>query len=271
MKLAVLEVSKSGPSDYHDKLFSGRDNVDFFYVTFGKKDTSENCLGFYPKTHWAQTRNFLYKNVPKCYDYYMFIDEDINLDSALGDPIDVLIEDLKKYKPVVLSPLYVVNNFPEFTGTKENTLYQRLFSNNCVKIIHKNFLDWLLPYNNIFGGSWSACHFINFLEIPLFESILTTTKVTMRNLNSSGHDIVSDNSHALNMEKVWNWFKPCFLSICKEGDNSLYIKKYYQAQTIPAKPRSDFLKLNDIKINKYFDTSHEFFKLQRQNILNELQ
>jgi len=270
MKLAVLEVNKSGPSDYHNSLFSNRDNVDFFYVTFGKKDASQNCLGFYPRSHWSQTRNYLYKNVPKSYDYYMFIDEDIKLDSIFGDPVDILIQDLEAYKPAVLSPLYIINNSPEFIGSEKNGIYQRLFSNNCVKIIHKNFLDWLLPYNNIFNGSWSACHFINFLEIPLFESVLTTTKVAMRNLNSSGHDVSSDNSHALNMERIWDWFKPCFLSVCKEGNNSLYIKKYYQTQTKVAEPRSNFLKLSDAKISKYFDISHEFFRTQREGILNEL-
>ena len=266
MKIAILEVCAKGPSNYHKKLFDNKENIDFYYVTFKEKNNNKNCLKFCPNTHWAETRNILYKLVPKEYDYYFFIDEDIVLESNTNnEPIAQILIELEKYYPAVLVPHYFHPNKLEFNFPKNKDICSRLFSNNCVKIIHHSVLDWFFPYVVSFGGGFSSCHFFNFLEIPFKDYILTTKKIISKNTCSSGHASTKDNSHKKNVQKIWEWIKPSFKKKSdKQKKNPIEMKKYYQKNftnfiNIKKNQKNiNFMEL--VKLNEFFDLNHVFFK-----------
>jgi len=263
LKICVLEVCAFEPSLQHHLYFKG---VDLYFVSYKIKSTSSNCLGFYPKSEWSETRNYLYENVPKKYDYYMFIDDDIILNSNTNlSVMDQIINDLQILYPAQLSPAYDREKLD-----KSYPYYKRLFSNNCCKIYHKSILNWVLPYNRDFGGGWSACHFINFLEISFQDYIITTTNISMSNPISSGHDKQKNNQHKINMENIWLYIKPAFRQIYNTGATSLDIKQFYQNQTKPldrldTNVNTNFLKIVDIR--KYFDVSHPYFKKYRSRYI----
>lgn len=256
MKLCILEVNRDGPSKYHNKLFTNN-LCDYYYVSFKKKVNDKRCLKYCPGTSWAQTRNILYELVPKIYDYYCFIDDDIILESRTSlNPIEQLIEDLKICNPAVLAPVY---NIELKSFSIKKGYCNRLFSNNCIKIVHKSMLDWLFPYCTKYDGGNSAAHFFNFLEIPFKDHIVTTLNVMVKNPVSCGHN----KNQRKNMEKMWQYVKPSFKNIYAGGKNSMDIKKYYvdKFTNYNIQNGNDIENyLNDINLREYFDFSHEFFK-----------
>lgn len=223
MKICFLETSREGPTKHHLELFQN-EVCDFFYVTFGKEIKNDSkCLAFCPNTKWGETRNKLYELVPKKYDYYAFIDDDIIFTSNTDlEFIDQLIADIKKTNPIVLSAYYLNNN----NENKEFDLpnyYNNFFGNNCFKLYHKDFLEYFFPCITKFGGTYDSCHMNNILEIRFMDKIICSHNISMNNPVHSGNYTKKDKE---NMKKLWIWVKQ-FLFKKIDSDDPLQIKKEY--------------------------------------------
>jgi len=240
MKICFLETSPDGPTDHHLNLFNN-DICDFFYVTFKKKINDNKCLAFCPNTKWGETRNKLYELVPKIYDYYAFIDDDIIFTSntKLGF-IDQLIIDIKKTNPIVLSAYYLNNN-NEGKKLDPPNYYNNFFGNQCFKLYHKDFLNYFFPAITKFGGTYDTCHMNNILEIPFMNKIICSHNISMMNLVHNGKYTKKDKE---NMKNLWLWVKKYLIKNIDSND-PMYIKK-------------QFLKKN-YKITKFNQNNNKIF------------
>ena len=73
----VIEQSGYKNTKYveqHKKQFNN-DYSDFYRLNFRYKDDPDAYL--YKECSWIDGKNTVYNNVPKIYDYYIFIDDDI--------------------------------------------------------------------------------------------------------------------------------------------------------------------------------------------------
>lgn len=267
IKLCVLEINSFGPSEYHKQLFMDNELCDYYYVSYkGQVDDPDHCLQSNTKLFWGGNRNLLYELVPKEYDYYMFVEDDIIFKSKTSlNPVQQILVDLNEYKPAILTPLYCEMDAKYFTnGTKYANV---LFTMNCAKIVHKSVLNWMFKLVNDFG-SYADCHLFNILEIPFKDYVVTTALVETYNGMSRGHDNKSSGELNHMMDLMYRWLKPSFKKIWGEGNNAIDIKEYYRKHYINYNPvkNSDitnFLEYIDVK--EYFDFEHPFFKLHRQN------
>jgi len=255
--LCILIVSPKGPTQHHKDLFDQHPLCDLYFVTHDKPSNVEKGnLGFYPKTSWAETRNILYKKVPKNYQYYMFTDYDIIFESkTLKCVVDQLIEDLTTLKPAILIPYYRYDD-PQlkFLGKKPHS--HQAFTNNCVKIVHESLLDWFFPMSIQYGGTWDAAHYFNILEIPFYGHVLTTHLIIMDNPIHEAIWNSAQSSHTSAMSKMWNNVKTKLHakiiplnSRLLESNNPMEIKSHWKRfikQERSQDPKENFSHLTDI-------------------------
>lgn len=71
-RLCVLTQTASDVRPYYRQLFEG---FDLFFVTFKQKNPE--AVDFLPGSTWSDGRNRLWEHVKGRYDYYLFIDDDI--------------------------------------------------------------------------------------------------------------------------------------------------------------------------------------------------
>ena len=71
-RLCVLTQTASEARPYYRQLFEG---FDTFFVTF--KEKNPEAVDFLPGSTWSDGRNRLWEHVKGRYDYYLFIDDDI--------------------------------------------------------------------------------------------------------------------------------------------------------------------------------------------------
>lgn len=73
MKICFLTQTATDISDYYKEYFK---NEDLYFITFKKENP--NAVGFLPKSSWSEGRNRLWDEVKGKYDYYIFMDDDLN-------------------------------------------------------------------------------------------------------------------------------------------------------------------------------------------------
>mgnify|MGYP001171641694 CR=1 FL=1 len=210
-KIVFLEMSPVGPNNLHKKLFENNDLCDFFYVTFKKEIKNDtNCLGFFPNTVWGETRQKLYELVPKNYDYYCFMDDDIIFESTTNENfIQQLLIDLKKTNSIVLTPYYQNEKgqsiYPTFS---KGSYFLRYFTNACCKVYHKDYLDYFFPINLKFGGTYDSALFLGLLELLFMNKIICSHNIISINPPDSRGDYKNSNRDAENAFLMWrNEFK----------------------------------------------------------------
>ena len=73
---------------------------DFYRLNWQRAD-DPNANFFKKGITWSEGRSYLYQEVPKNYDYYIFTDDDIEFESLNGDDVAKKIRDiLKEYNPI---------------------------------------------------------------------------------------------------------------------------------------------------------------------------
>ncbi len=80
-RLCVLTQTASEVRPYYRQLFEG---FDIFFVTF--KEKNPEAVDFLPGSTWSDGRNRLWEHVKGRYDYYLFIDDDIEFFSLPSFP-----------------------------------------------------------------------------------------------------------------------------------------------------------------------------------------
>lgn len=250
MKICLLEVGPKGPlKEIRSELIEDFGD-DYFYVTHDEH--VEGALSFNPGMCWAENRNYLAANVPRNYDYYWFTDYDVAYAVKDGRVKAQIIKDLEVMKPAVMvcnDPSKLQNNTGGIVDTGEE--YKNIaMSNNHMKIIHKDLLDWFFPMPTQFGGIHDCCHFFNVLETPFLESVICTFNVKCQGMVSEAR------SQGGNMQAMHNYVEKAFGHELPKNITHQQFKAIMQQKVGQLTPK----KFTSTKsISDYFNTNHPMF------------
>lgn len=277
-RLCILQVTPSSPNPDHVKMFSNKEESDFYFVTHD--DPHDDALKFCPNTTWTDTRNILAELVPKDYDYYAFVDYDYKFRPLCDlNPLEQIIDDLKNYNPAVLTYYPgkgMITPFAQDFSYRDSMAASVLPFSHCgLKIVHHSLLGWFFPMLTKFGGGVESCHLFNILEIPFLKNVVCSHKMVYDN-GFTDEDAPHNKDGAVNkfiMDLMWDWINPSFKKnkIIKyyagneqEFNDSLLIKKVFIKLTLNNKivleaenNKKDFLDYE--KVSNFFDLSHEWF------------
>lgn len=281
MKIAVLEICPLEPTRHHQNLFFNKEKEGwhFFYVSHfqpnheypqsyfsHKQQNDKHFLGNYPNTSWAFTRNILYNQIDKqSYDYYFFIDYDAHLSfnpSAKTHHDKIRGEFkyyLEKYQPPIAMPYYA-DDIPKLNNLNNYECSTTLFTNNIIKIIHKDLLSWFLPYNLTHGGTYDACHFFNILEIPFKPWVCCIHSIIVKNQAHEAPHYKNNAHHKKAMENMYQEFKSAFKWPLIQ-EKAIDLKNFHQ--TAIQETRIDKKWMGEATgqlITAHFDLNHLFFK-----------
>jgi len=272
-RFCVLQITPAQPNPTHLSLFSNKEDSDFYFVTHDEPHPS--ALKYCPNTVWSETRNILYEEVPKLYDYYAFIDHDLELESLSKLGIyEQLLEDLS-LNPAVLT-FYSGRGISTPYASNQDFLNSRKYScipftHNGIKIIHHSLLDWFFPLFTEFRVDYDACHIFNLKEIPFLDDIVVSHSLLHHNSESRGHQsYYADGNTAYNkMHEAWRKLSAALTndavpSFVRDAADSMVIKKYFVDQfhikdLSPAPKPPDINYWDQNRVSKIFDLSHPFF------------
>lgn len=178
---------------HHKKIFS-TDFCDWYRLNwFTDKDT--NAFLHKPNITWSEGRNLLYHSVPKKYEYYIFIDDDIKFigKNIAGDIQNCLL----KYNPI--SGTFFRNKKDVWTFSKEVFNKQKKLHKECwpvcgfdldCQIFHKSLAELSFPV--IFHGSGGSLRYPQFICHTLFPSKqLVFSNVLIENTRTETHSDTS--------------------------------------------------------------------------------
>ncbi len=141
----------------HKELFTT--DVSDFYRLNWKTEEDKNAFLIEKNLTWSEGRSLLYEKVPKNYEYYILIDDDV--DFYTNDGVDIALkikELLKKYEPIA-GTFYDPTRWCFQTGIERD----KYFAKECfpiagydsqVQIFSKSFADIMFPA--IYHGSGKA-------------------------------------------------------------------------------------------------------------------
>ena len=269
-RFCVLQVTPESPNIDHHKLFFNRDQSDFYFVTY--KEENPAAIKFCPNTVWSETRNTLAELVPKTYDYYMFMDHDMELDPQGNlDPYHQVLEDLN-LNPAVLTyyPGRGLDNpiAKDITYLKSRDYSCIPFTHNGIKIVHKSLINWFFPMFVKHRTDTDACHMFNIQEIPFLRDVVCSHKMVHHNdpIETASDQIYNSNGAFAKqkMDEMWKEISPHYkrLNLLREGnyniDDSLSIKNFFvslfkEKNIEPSKNTSDVNYFDEEKISRFFD------------------
>jgi len=215
-RFCVLQVTPEEPNPEHYKLFHNKDQSDFYYVTY--KSENVDALKFCPNTVWSETRNTLAELVPKKYDYYMFMDHDLELDPKGNLSVyEQILEDLN-YNPAVLT-FYpgrgldnpIAKNL-DYLNSKDYSCIP--FTHNGIKIVHRSLMNWFFPMYAKHRTDTDACHMFNIKEIPFLKNVICSHNIVYHNdpIETTGEQVYnSDGAFAkYKMDQMFKEILPTF-------------------------------------------------------------
>mgnify|MGYP003148263450 CR=1 FL=1 len=275
-RFCVLQITPEFPNPKHHEMFFNRESSDFYFVTY--KENNPNALKHCPNTVWSETRNTLAQLVPKVYDYYMFIDHDIEL-----EPQDILDEYHQVLKDLELNPA-VLTYYPgrglhtpyaqDFDYLKSRDYSCIPFTHNGIKIVHKSLMNWFFPLYTKFRTDTDACHMFNIQEIPFLKDVVCSHKMIHHNdpIGTTSEQIYNKNGAYTKskMDEMWSEIRPYYKKLnllIQAGHNindSLSIKNFFVAlfrakNIIPRMNSEDVDFYKKDKFSRFFDIENPLF------------
>lgn len=275
-RFCVLQVTPDEPNTVHYELFYNKKESDLYFVTYKKENKA--ALKYCPNTVWSETRNTLAALVPKKYDYYMFLDQDLILEPRFDlDAYEQILQDLE-FNPAVLtyypgrgihSPLVHDHNFLE---SRDYSCIP--FTHNGIKIVHKSLMKWFFPLFVKYKTDTDACHMFNIQEIPFLRDIILSHKMIHHNSPSDTEaEKVYNKNPAytkLKMDQMWAEVRPYYkkLNLLVQGNyninDSLSIKSLFvhlfKTKNITPRVNSREIDYYDKdKISRFFDIENPLF------------
>ena len=283
-RLCVLQVTPETPNEEHVRVFSDKEDCDFFFVTHDAPN--EQALKYCPNTTWAETRNILAELVPKEYDYYAFVDYDYKFRPQRElDTLEQIIEDLQMnpailtyYPGLGLETPYATDM--EFYNSRDYSCIP--FTHFGLKIIHKSLMKWFYPLCTNFSVNVDSCHMFNIQEIPFLKNVVCSHKMLYDNSKSDGEAVYNNDGaySKYKMDQMWKWISPSFKKIRvlehfsnnpAQLQDSLFVKNVFVAlarhkntQPEASDNNVDYYDLD--RISNVFDLNHEFFANKVNNL-----
>lgn len=183
LKICYLTQTATDISDAYKEFFRGKD---LFFVTF--KTANERALAFMPGSTWSDGRNRLWEEMRDQYDYYIFIDDDLQflkpkisfapMATYLSHKLihrghlvnsyepatpayffSQLERHLTTFKPEVLAPLGLAETTSrlDMAAMKKSSYVRRLGYFDAQFTALSNYAaSKLLPYDTKISGWWSS-------------------------------------------------------------------------------------------------------------------
>ncbi|RZK30237.1 MAG: hypothetical protein EOO61_19535 [Hymenobacter sp.] len=223
MRICFLTQTATDISAEYKKFFR---NKDLFFVTF--KQSNEQALAYVPKSTWSDGRNRLWEEVRGNYDYYVFIDDDLQFLRprvgfspqatywaykllSLGHFARVykpaepnyffkrLEHYLSAFQPEVLSVLELGNtgNFLDKETLKQNSYVRRMgWFDAQFTVFSEEAASKLLPYDSKISGWWSS-------QIPIYlyahhvygAKAISVSDIAVRNAYHVGEYVPNYDGH----------------------------------------------------------------------------
>lgn len=194
----------------HYKWFN-KSYCDFYKLNWNDDKRDSYSVFFEKNITHSEGRSIAKSKIPKIYDYYIFIDDDVifqDLDNKLIDPSLQIKIFLEEYKPVSAS--IVDRIWIKFAKlTKSDLLKKQVFHGPThdlqLCIYDKNFVE--LVYPTIFHGSEGSMHYAQFLAskiCPKKQQIYCGIKI--KNTRSDPHQDKSLSSYK-NLETIYSLFR----------------------------------------------------------------
>lgn len=188
MRICILTQTATDLSDAYKEFFRGKN---LFFVTF--KKPNDKAIAFMPGSTWSDGRNRLWEEVRDKYDYYVFIDDDLQFlkpkvnfsplatylshkffyrghlreSYELTTPayfFDRLEYHLTTFRPEVLAALGLADSVArlDMAAMRKNSSVRRLGYFDAQFTVLSNYAaSKLLPYDTKISGWWSS-------QIPIF-------------------------------------------------------------------------------------------------------
>ena len=228
MNLCILEICPSVRSN-NIELFN---DYDHYFVTY--ENENKDAISFNKGKSWAYNRNYLYNHVKDMgYDYYMFIDYDIDLKKVNCDDIMKQIEySLKEYSPIMYRTSVFndeLKNVPTYSVGG--------FINNSLTVLRIDIAEYIFPIPTKFGGFWDGASWINTIVVPIFNnSVLIDYTIFAHNTMSSKY-IHNTNNRVGNasMDNLYKKTTPVYKSdLIDVHDNVTKFKMGYMNKRKPS-------------------------------------
>lgn len=188
MRICILTQTATDISDAYKAFFRGHD---LFFVTF--KKPNDKAVAFMPGSTWSDGRNRLWEETKDKYDYYVFIDDDLQFlkPKVTFSPLATYLSHkfwyrggfqdsyepatpeyffshleahLSKYQPEVLSAVCLGHFVTQLDteALRKNSYVRRLGYFDAQFTVLSNYAaSKILPYDTKFSGWWSS-------QIPMY-------------------------------------------------------------------------------------------------------
>ncbi|MCM0758029.1 hypothetical protein M7775_05490 [Sporomusa sphaeroides DSM 2875] len=297
LRICILIQTATDLSNYYKQLFV---EYDIYFITF--KRYNAQAIDFMPNSTWSEGRNRLWQHVKDQYDYYLFLDDDLEF-SGLSISVPPFIENaleedgasLYQYmNSQMLRELFYdkltyfdiqVATFRNFSN--DRIAFEREFLKNNLRIrpvgwfdaqatLFSNFAaNLLLPYDTLFSGWHSA-------QIPIY----TLAHFAFGAASVSIIDIACNNLNHTQYREDYNSVKDCrkMVEWLKLGINYDYEEQYLiesHEDRVNLCFAQQYIKQNRVKligktqlmtsvqcfdnISKYFDIKHAYFSERQSN------
>lgn len=239
MKICFLTQTASDVSDYYKKFFLGKD---LFFVTF--KNPNDKAVDYVPKSTWSEGRNKLWESVKDKYDYYVFIDDDLqfrrfnrsltsfpylsylyyklrvknfNACFVKAEPeyfFDTLEHYLESFKPEVLSVTQLdgnpVNDLDVYALQRNSFVRRTGFFDAQFTVLSNYAANKLLPYDVKLSG-WSSS------QIPVYLYAFHVFGTKAINVSELG---VANSFHVGVYAENYNGMQDCKRMIAKISETT---------------------------------------------------
>tara|TARA_Y100001968_G_scaffold160610_1_gene146881 strand:+ start:362 stop:1291 length:930 start_codon:yes stop_codon:yes gene_type:complete len=142
------------------------DFSDFYRLNWKNNKEDLNANFFADKICFSEGRSVLYEKTKGKYDYYIFIDDDVVINSKLNEAPAITIKNqLLENQPIHAS---IPNDcWPNLIGKKSQDVFNMKGGDVCVQIFRSDFAEIMLPtwFHGAHGAMWYA-QFIAHILFP---------------------------------------------------------------------------------------------------------
>jgi hypothetical protein len=137
---------------------------------------------------WSQNRNYLALNVPKVYDYYMFVDFDVEFETTTEQKVgDIILRELEEKRPEALTGSLKVERKTFQSSNNTGSYSEEFFLNQVCRIYNGSLVCNLFPIPASCHW-WDAASHLNLAETFLIQdAVLKSPLWTVVNKESSGY------------------------------------------------------------------------------------
>lgn len=179
----VLEQGKYINEDItkkHKKMFNSKYSDWYRLNWYTNKDP--NAFIHYKNITWCEGRNILYEKVPKKYDYYMFIDDDLKFKCENNVAL-TLHKFLLSYQPLVstvMSHNWHMNKVESIHKEYKKGAFVYRGQDMELMIFSKDYANIMFPI--IYLGGWGCMWYMNYICTNLYpKKQVCTTNIEVSN------------------------------------------------------------------------------------------